>query len=494
MTYAADPLALLASLSNNLPGSRVQILAQLDRHPSNTADGLADARRYRLQPGNLELLASLGEINMVDGTQLADFLIWGVQSAPANRTALIMAAPGGGWAGVGLDETSPGDKLTLPELETALAQTRQTTGLDQFDLVLFTGSLMAQVDVLQTLQPHSDVVVASAGLVNQFDLAQWLTLWGTTPTPDAAALAQATIAQLELSREPGASWVAVDMARVPALTHAIEILADAFLHDPAHHAAVASAARRNAEAFAWLSPQVAEPIAALDAWHFASLVSQLTDDAALLAAATNLMSATRRAIIAEQHGSAFLWARGIALTFPHNTTAFSPDYVNQTAIPAWSEWLSTYYQVWQKSALPPTVNLGEPGETAINRQNPLFLGVELAGIDLEQVNLLSGRYDRTGRRQLLEVTPYIPSPQTLNDGTALYSWGDGLNETLLVWPAELPYLADSVRGDWVLGWPVGFTSVKALTGQVYPLGQEEGIASQILWDQASGTVLGYWLV
>lgn len=492
--YAPSPLAQLNELSTALPGGRVQILAQIDSTPGNTPDGFDDARRYRLQPGSPELLNSLGEINMVEGEQLAAFLTWGVQTAPANRYALVIAAPGGGWAGVGLDETAPGDRLTLPELETALAQTRQSTGLDQFDLLLFTGSFMAQVDTFQALQPHAGVVVASAGLAPGFDMTRWLSLLATDLNPNAAALAQATIAQIELSQQPGASWVAVDMAQVPHLTHALEILADTLLHDPARYTPIASIARRNAEAYAWLSPQVADPIAAVDAWHFASLISQLSDDAGLVAAATNLMAAVRQSILAEVHGPAFLWARGIALTFPRNTEFLNPDYLTQTTIPAWAEWLRTYHQVLQRTALPPTLTLGQPDDTTINKQRPLFLGLEVAGIDLEQLTLVSGRYDRTGRQQLLEATPYVPRPASLNDGSFYSHWADGVNESLLVWPAELPYLSDGVRGDWVLGWPIGFTSVKAITGQVYPDGQEAGIAAQLLWDQVSGTNMGLWLV
>lgn len=491
--YAPDPLTLLTTLSTALPGGRVQILAQLDRHPSHAADGFADARRYRLTPGSPELLTSLGEINMVDEAELTAFLTWGLQTAPANRYALIMAAPGGGWAGIGLDDTAPGDRLTLPELENALAQTRQTTGLDQFDLLLFTGSFLAQVDLFQAVQPHTSYVVASAGLASLIDLGRWLTLLATTPAPDAATLAQATIAQLDVSQSPGTSWVAVEMAQVPALTHAVEILAHALRHDPAYHAPVASAARRNAEAYTWLASPTADPIAALDAWHFASLISQLTDEAPLFAAATNLMGAVRQAIVAGQHSPDFLWARGIALPFPANDTVFNPDYVTQTRIPAWADWLHSYHQVTQKTALPPSISLGEPAANSwVNRQTPLFLGVELAGIDLEKGEILSGRYDRTGRRQLLEITPYVPRPQTLNDGSPFYTWTDGVHKTVLLWPAELPYLADSVRGDWVLAWPIGFTPIRAITGQVLTAGQETGAAAQLLWDQTQGRLISHW--
>ncbi|MBP8060129.1 MAG: hypothetical protein KA314_30185 [Chloroflexi bacterium] len=493
--FAPDPLAVLTALSKALPGNQVQILAQLDRHPSNATDGLADARRYRLQPGNPELLASLGEINMVDGEQFADFLTWGLQTAPANQYALILSGPGSGWAGFGLDETAPDDHLSLVELGAALTESRQTTGLDLFDLVLFDGSLMAQVEVLQTLQPHAGYMVASAGLTQPLAYDPFLTLFATESAQDAAAIAAATVSQMVVSHDPGASWVAIDMARVPDLTHAVELLASSLLTDPARHATTASIARRNSETYTWLSPQEADPIAALDAWNFANLLSQLSEDAGLVAAATNLMAAVRTALLAEQHGPAYLWARGIALTFPPNSTTFNPAYVTQTPIPAWADWLRAYHQVWQKTALPPAINLEQPtDDPLINWQNPLFLGVEIAGIDLEQVDLISGRYDRTGRRQLLEFTPYVPKPQSLGDGRAIYSWRDGLNETLLVWPAELPYLADSRRGDWVLTWPVGFTAVKAITGQVYPIGQEEGTAAQLLWDQTSGTILGLWLV
>ena len=492
--YAPSPLALLNTLSNALPGGRVQILAQLDSHPTNTPDGFADARRYRLQPGQPELLASLGEINMVDGGQLADFLAWGLQTAPANHVALIVVGPGGGWRGLGLDETAPDDRLTVPELSTALEQARQTTSLDQFDLLLLDAPLSAQMDVLTAVQPHVGVMVAPAGMSPQLDYPSLLPLLAQEPVPDAAALATSLISSISPGQSPGASWVAVNMAQVPPLTHAVEVLAQAFLSNPARYASIASSARRNATAYTWLSPQVAEPIAALDAWHFASLVSQLSDDAGLIAAATNLMGAVRQAVLAEQHGPAFLWSRGIALTFPRNATLLGADYASQTAIPAWAEWLSTYYQTEQRNVVPPALTLGEPGETAINRQNPLFLGVEIVGLDLEQVDLVSGRYDRTGRRQMLEMTPYVPRPQSLNDGSSLYTWADGLNETLLVWPAELPYLTDGVRGDWALAWPIGFFSAKAITGQVVPAGQESGIPAQIIWDQATGSILGYWLV
>ncbi len=90
---------------------RVNVVVQVDRAlGETTVDGDWTGGRRYLMRGDAdadlmasELLEEMGEINMGDPQTLADFVAWGMQTYPANRTALVMWDHGAGWNGISFD-------------------------------------------------------------------------------------------------------------------------------------------------------------------------------------------------------------------------------------------------------------------------------------------------------------------------------------------------------------------------------------------------------
>jgi len=157
-----------------------------------------------------EELEDLGEANMADSQTLVDFITWAVDNFPAKKYALIMSDHGAGWPG-GWNDPDPGglgpdavpvadlfgvDGLWLMELDQALEQARDQTGVDKFELIGFDACLMAQLEVFSAIQPHGNYSVASQELEPAvgWAYASFLRELTQNPIMDGADLSQSIVA------------------------------------------------------------------------------------------------------------------------------------------------------------------------------------------------------------------------------------------------------------------------------------------------------------
>lgn len=83
---------------------KVNIIVQFDRVPGEYTDPANDwtgTRRFRvtknMKPTPGQALENLGEVNMGDGNELADFVSWATEKYPAKRNMLIIWNHGQGW-------------------------------------------------------------------------------------------------------------------------------------------------------------------------------------------------------------------------------------------------------------------------------------------------------------------------------------------------------------------------------------------------------------
>ena len=161
---------------------QVHIVAQLDRFKGAfTGDGnWTSTRRYYVTQDNdltvihSQLVADLGELNMSDPNTLVDFATWAVKTFPADHYVLILSDHGMGWPGGWTDpapasntsEQAPlsklvGNAMYLDQLDTALGQIRQETGIDKFDIVGLDACLMSQLEVMSALEPYARYAITS---------------------------------------------------------------------------------------------------------------------------------------------------------------------------------------------------------------------------------------------------------------------------------------------------------------------------------------------
>lgn len=104
------------------------------------------------------VLEELGEVNMGDYQVLQEFLAYGKQHYPAERSLLWVYDHGGAWKGACLDETDGAIGMTLNNFQKAL----QATG--GVDVICFLACLMSSIEAVYELRNDVDVFVGSEDL------------------------------------------------------------------------------------------------------------------------------------------------------------------------------------------------------------------------------------------------------------------------------------------------------------------------------------------
>ena len=154
--------------------SDVNIVVQVDRIPGYdiSNDNWTTTRRYYITQDfdpiqiNSQLISDLGELNMGDPQTLVDFANWAMTNYTAKKYLLVIWNHGGGFRSLNLardiawDDTSGGDKITMPELEDALSMISAQMG-KKIDIVGMDACFMAMTEVAYQIKDYADIMVAS---------------------------------------------------------------------------------------------------------------------------------------------------------------------------------------------------------------------------------------------------------------------------------------------------------------------------------------------
>jgi hypothetical protein len=360
---------------------RVQIVAQVDRF-SGAYDGdgnwSSTKRFYITQDNDLnrvgsQLVADLGELNMSDGDTLVDFVIWAMDTFPADKYLLILSDHGMGWPG-GWSDPAPGgsadrstplssklgDELYLMELDDALQTIRDQTGLDKFELVGLDACLMGHVEVMTALAPHARYAVLSQETEPALGWAYASFLYALQRDPDMTGaelgnlIVQSYVeedqrivdeeARAELLRDSSplgglfslagpasadqllrqmgenSTLAALDLSAMPSLMDSINALSYAL--QQANQREVARA-RTYAQSFTSVFGGEVPP-SYIDLGSFVQLLKQTRPPAAVDQAADDVLAALSRVVIAEKHGSGKKGATGVSIYFPNSQLFDSP--------------------------------------------------------------------------------------------------------------------------------------------------------------------------
>ena len=152
----------------------VNIVVQVDRIPGYdiSNSNWTNTRRYYITQDfdpfqiNSEF-SDLGELNMGDPQTLVDFTSWAITEYPAKKYLLVIWNHGGGFRSpaytakdIAWDDTSGGDRITMPELEYALSAISTQMG-KKIDIVGMDACLMAMTEVAYQIKDYADILVAS---------------------------------------------------------------------------------------------------------------------------------------------------------------------------------------------------------------------------------------------------------------------------------------------------------------------------------------------
>ena len=345
---------------------RVKMVVQIDRSADYyTGDGnWTTARRYFITKDNdltavhSKLIADIGEVDMGDSKTLVDFASWAVQSYPADHYVLIMSDHGQGWPGGFSDDAPKNLKknwISLNELDGAMGQIVNKTGISKFELVGLDACLMSMLEVYNALAPYSHYAVASQETEPSLGFAYAAFLGDLIARPEmSGADLTKSIVQSYISKDLrilddtarkrmlsdygsadiGAdalakAWGAdvtlagVDLTALPILNDALNNYLSVL--KTADQGKVAEA-RSFSQSFLNAIDD-AQPSPYIDLNSFVNFVAK-TGSPTLVDAGKQVKSALKNAVIAEMHGTQRPGARGITIYFPVSQIYWSENYGN----------------------------------------------------------------------------------------------------------------------------------------------------------------------
>ncbi len=308
-------------------------------------DNWVGAKTLDISDGGATVIADLGDVNTGDPAVLADFISVGIQDHPADHYALIISDHGASWPGVGGDESTDSDELTLAELDEGIAAGLAGAGIDKLDLLGFDACLMASYEVASTLAPLADRLLASEELEPDHG-------WDYTVL-ESVADGGATVDQL------GEALISGYEAQATVEETAAEItlsFIDLTLMG-AVDAALAGFSAQLIDRAASISPVVGRSLAQTLSFgtdpdpeqnSFVSDLSMLattiaSGDASLMDAADALSAAIDEAVLATVDGQATRGATGMSIYFPPSADYFDQRYDDLGLDTGWTDFLAAYY-------------------------------------------------------------------------------------------------------------------------------------------------------
>jgi len=451
---------------------RVRIVVEMDRIRSpetwdderygNWEGALRFLVESGMEPTVENALANLGERNMGDPATLTDFLIWGIETYPAQRYAIILWDHGASWLGIASDDTD-GDALNLPEIssafETALARTR----IGGFELIGFDACLMAQIDVLHTVAPYGRVMVASAELEPNSGWAwdAWLERLVAEPEQDGYAIAPVIVEtymnSFRGSQADDVTLSAFDLTRADEMINRLHSLAQELQRSARQYYLIIGQARSFVNVYA---PAYAEEFNAIDLPHFLNLLPQQNATSAIRDRANELLRVIEEARIANGVGPYHRQSGGLSIYFPQFSDLYAEAYDRASPIPratAWDDFLASYYEVGSAAIQRPTIR-----DLSINRDvasidAPVNLLGTVAGSDIAYVFQFIGIPNSTRDTVDLILVDFIYPPGTA-PGAQVPDWDDGEYSLRLNWDATNWYLNNGNESIEVLLGPIKYGS------------------------------------
>jgi hypothetical protein len=331
---AGAALGDLEEMKNAPTSPYVTVLVQLDLKDDQ-------ARRYKVTHGQATMMAELGPLNSASSAAVTDFLTWGKQTAPADRTVVILWNHGSGWSlqdglaksfakqvsAIFSDDTSKAPLLANVKVRQAIEQ----SGI-VLDVLGFDGCNMGTIEAMYEFRALAPILIASQELEPNtgWDYTAILSGLAAQPGQSTESLAAGFVASYRASMESvppttehAATLAALRSAKLEPLAVESDRVARLYLNrlaDPllkAQAVTELTAARKNVQAI----DLFAQPYQYVD---LADLLPRLDP-------ATTISRLMTDALIAEYHGKDRPGAHGMSIVFyqlPEAKTynVFDPNY------------------------------------------------------------------------------------------------------------------------------------------------------------------------
>jgi hypothetical protein len=371
---------------------QVTIISQLDRYDGaydGDGDWTSTKRYYVTQDDDLETITSeelddLGEVDMGDYHTLVDFATWAIAEYPADKVALVLSDHGAGWlGGWNDDDPNEGSGFTLKNIDQAMSEIVNQTGIGMFEFVGFDACLMGQLEVFSTIAPYARYSAASEETEPALGwaYAEFLSILANDPSMNGGELAKAVVSSYveqdyritdddarqvfveenfddgydlsadEVAQEMSVdiTLTAMDLSKMSTLNQAVNQLAMDM--QSAQQKPIARS-RTYAQSYETVFDEDEQP-PYIDLGNFAELLIEESEDANVQASAQQVIDAMNAAVIAEKHGDERPGSTGMSIYFPNSdlfeTTGTDyeiayTDYANRFAAASlWDDFLTFHY-------------------------------------------------------------------------------------------------------------------------------------------------------
>lgn len=338
----------------------VNIVVQVDRIPYSVLaannEGYADdvsngnwtnTRRYYITQDsdpvqiNSQLESDLGELNMGDPQTLIDFTNWATSKYPAKKYLLVIWNHGGGFRSLSLtkdiawDDTSGGDKITMPELEYALSAISAQIG-EKIDVVGMDACFMAMTEVAYQIKDYADILVTSEES-EPFNGWPYDTILGELAGNPLISSEQfaADIVDKYIFSYPynNVTQSAIDLSYMDTLAGQLSNLALAIMSD--------SSTTKSKYVLASTSSQYYGDWDFIDLFDFCNQLLAYSNSLEVKNIASSIQQTLNYAVIKSDYsGGSVSGSKGLSIYFPYTAYHYYYNYTNFAQDTFWDEMLS----------------------------------------------------------------------------------------------------------------------------------------------------------
>lgn len=333
-------------------GDNFDIVALVDRASGYSDDpvlGLDDwegAKLLHVVGDQADVLDDLGDVNTGDPAVLADFIADGIARFPAEKYALVLSDHGAAWPGVGGDESSDHDVLSLAEISAAIAEGLDRAGVDRLELLGFDACLMATYEVASTVAPLARRLLSSQELEpgHGWDYRA-LQMLRDDPETDVDMLGRALVdgfrgQALNEGTEAEITLSLVDLEAMPALDAALAAFTESLTSRAGALGPIIGRTRATTLGFG-RQPDPTQDTHMVD---LGMLVAEIGNDALDVSSEADEVLRTLNQIVTYSvAGVASKGATGLSIYFPPQQQWFSQDYTDVVAATGWMSFLEAYY-------------------------------------------------------------------------------------------------------------------------------------------------------
>ncbi len=462
--YALNDISEMIGIGSS---DEVNIVIQVDRTQGydNTWADFSDTRRfYVTQQANLGALRSveqLGEVDMGTADSLADFIIWGVNTYPAEKYSLIIWSHGGGWNGIGPDYDNNQSMLTIEEINAGISTARQQTGIDPFEFIGFDACLMSQLEVYQALQGHAKYGIAAEEVIpgNGYNYTATLSHLVNNPNTSVENLLTVMIdGYMEFYSDFGLASTfrffdlhAIDLSALDGLNSALAnfiSVANANMRDVLNAIGVA---RVGAQGFSYAS----DGFEFVDLIDIMTLIEQGAQVPDVQNAAQAVIDAALNSIFYTRTTDNMPGARGMSIYFPILADTFNKDaYIANGAMPAladeWVSFLDTFHTTSDAILANNDISMTVTGVTYLYDEAsvlaPPTINFETTGTAIIDLQYLALYQDDEGGQYIVAQSPLAIYIQDA-EGNLRSTYPDGEYQSSYTWDVLMSYM--DIEGEQV---------------------------------------------